>query len=487
MIQTTVPESAGWWLQRLGGKLDAQARRCSALARYYDNEAAIPAPATKALRMAYARLMSMARMNFAQLVVQAVQERMQVTAIRTGTDGSEQGDKAAWRIWQANHLDADSNILHTLQLALGVGYVMVGGINARTGAPLITIEDPRCVVTEQDPVDRRVSIAGLKLYRDPVFARWEAWLFLPGVVARAVGPADHEVGGVQETIPTNFSGWSWQGLPEYFPPNAAGVVPIVQFVNPGGLGGKPAGEYEFHLSVLDRIQYTILNRLEIATLQAFKQRAVKGVPDKHPVTGQPIDYDDIFAADPGAIWVLPATAEMWESGAVDLGPIRAAVRDDIQDLAAVTRTPLYYLTPEAGANGSAEGAALAREGLVFKTGDRTVHSGESWEQVMSLAFLIAGDVERSNVVDMEIVWADPQRYSMAERYDAASKAVAAGVPWRQVMSQVLGFSPQEIARMESERAADAVLLASIGPTPAQAMAVPAQQTMTPALPSAPAA
>jgi hypothetical protein len=58
-------------------------------------------------------------------------------------------------------------------------------------------------------------------------------------------------------------------------------------------------------------------------------------------------------------------------GQVDLGPVRQAIRDDVQDLAAVTRTPLFYLTPDA-ANGSAEGASLAREGLVFKTEDRIV-------------------------------------------------------------------------------------------------------------------
>jgi len=358
---------------------------------------------------------------------------------------------------------------------LSVGYVMVGGISDRTGLPRITVEDPRCVVTEQDPLDRRLARAALKMYRDTIAQRWEAWLFLPGVVARAVGPADHQVGGWQSSYPTEFGSWNWDGLPTYFPARASEMVPVVQFANAGGLGSCPAGEYEYHLGLLDRISYSILNRLEITTLQAFKQRAIKGVPDRDPVTGQEVDYDNIFAADPGSIWVVPATADFWESGAVDLTPIRSAIRDDVQDLAAVTRTPLYYLTPEAGTNGSAEGASLAREGLVFKTGDRIVHTGESWEQVLSLAFLVLGDVERANVVDMEVVWADPQRHSMAEKYDAASKATAAGVPWRMVMGTVLGYSPQEIARMETERASDAILMSSFAPQPAAAQPQPPAQ------------
>jgi hypothetical protein len=140
--------------------------------------------------------------------------------------------------------------------------------------------------------------------------------------------------------------------------------------------------------------------------------------------------------------------------------LRSAVRDDIQDLAAVTRTPLFYLTPEAN-QGSAEGASLAREGLVFKTQDRLLQFGESWEQVMSLAFLFAGDRERANRGAMEVMWADPQRYSLAERYDAASKAVAAQVPWRTVMSSVLQYTPQQVDEMEAERATDALLTGAL--------------------------
>jgi hypothetical protein len=245
------------------------------------------------------------------------------------------------------------------------------------------------------------------------------------------------------------------------------------------LYGVTYAEFERHLSLLDRINYTILNRLEVMTLQAFKQRAVKGVPDVDE-NGNEIDYDNIFASGPDALWILPETANIWESAPTDLGPIRQAIRDDVQDLAASTRTPLYYLTPDS-ANGSAEGASLAREGLVFKTNDRIVQTGESWENVMSIAFAFAGDEVRANRRDMEIVWASPERFSLASQYDAATKAQAAGVPWRFIMSQVLQLSPQMIDRMAAERASDLFAMMAAAPqvAPTAVAQVPSGEDVTP--------
>jgi hypothetical protein len=82
---------------------------------------------------------------------------------------------------------------------------------------------------------------------------------------------------------------------------------------------------------------------------------------------------------------------------------------------------------------------------------------------MALAFLFAGDEVRARRGDMEVIWAPPERFSLAERYDAASKAQAAGVPWRTVMSDVLQYSPQQVTRMEAERVGDALLLPEPAP------------------------
>lgn len=465
-IDTTGVDSPGWWFLRLLKKLGPQRQRCDLLDNYYCGTANVPITATKACREAYQRLMSLAKTNYAELIVESVRERMDPVGFRTGADDDEMGDKAAWRIWQANNLDADSLLIFRAMLSMADAYVIVGAVDPDIGAPLITPEDPREVITEADPRNRRKVRAALKVFTDDVEGADVAYLYLPGWVYKATKPRSPNASGeyASDISYSGVAGWEWQDKGNKLPVSRP-IVPVTRFGNRLDLFGRSKGEFEPHLPLLNRIGYGVLNRLEIVTLQAFRQRAIKGdLPDIDPSTGVPIDYDDLFAADPGALWRLPATAEMWESGQVDLGAIHTVGRDDVLDLAAVSGTPLFYLTPDA-ANGSAEGASLARERLVFKTGDRLRQTSDPLEAVLSHAFLFMGDEQRANRRDMEVLWAPPERFSLAERYDAASKAGAAGVPWRAVMRDVLQFSPQQVDRMEAERATDAFLAPA--PVPAQ--------------------
>ena len=119
---------------------------------------------------------------------------------------------------------------------------------------------------------------------------------------------------------------------------------------------------------------------------------------------------------------------------------------------------MHYLTPE-GANGSAEGAALAREGLVFKTQDRIDRVTPGWSKVMSLMFLLVGDETRAKLLDLEPIWYSPERYSLAERADASSKFV--DMPFRSRMTLVGQFSPAKVADMEIQRAGEAIFAQSL--------------------------
>ena len=456
-MDTSTPLSPGWYFHRLIQELANRAARYDLLDSYAKGTNGVPVLASKAVTEAYRRLMSISRTNYAELSIEALRERMTPVGFRTGATGDDLGDVVARRIWRTNELDSQYPVTLSASLTMSMGYMIVGGVDPDLGVPLITTEDPRQVVCEVDPARRNKVRAALKVFHDDVYGIDRAYLYLPGYVVQAVRASSNG-----DTISFSADGWEFTGDPERLPyPD----VPVVPFPNRVASSPFPMSEIEPHLSILDRITYTVLNQLEVMTLQAFRQRAIKGNLPENDSSGNPINYDDLFESSPGALWTLPETATIWESGEVTLDPIRGAARADVQAFAAVTRTPLFYLTPEA-TNGSAEGASLAREGLIFKAADRIVTQTGSLKRVMSLAFLTMGDTERANQVDMDVIWAPPERFSLAERADAASKAIAAGVPWRTVMVEIMQYTPSEVARMETERAADAFTARlAVRPTP----------------------
>lgn len=467
-IDTTAPGSPGWWLNRLAQQLVARRPLIRNLRAYMDGRAPLPEGA-EGCREAYRRFQKFARTNFAELVVEAVQERMIPTGFRTGADGDENGDDLARQVWHANNLDIFAPDVHTDMLAARAGYTIVGP--PEDGVPVITVEDPELVITAHDARRPQQVIAGLKMFRDDVLEREFAYLYLPGQVFVAsrraddptLPPGDDFESHRQPEI--SLHGWDWDE--ERSGPLPAGledVVPVARFRNRRGLG-----EFETHLDVIDRINYVVLQRLVIAAMQAYRQRAIEEGDTPLPEadeSGNTIDYATLFKPGPGALWQLPAGAKLWESQTVDLTPLLSAAKDDIRDLAAVTRTPLSMLLPD-GQNQTAEGANFAREGLIFKTHDRIKRATYGWNRTLSIAFRFMGETERANILDMETLWKPPERLTLSERADAASKAQD-DFPWRSRMAEIWGMSPEAISRMESERVADAMLAASLAPPPGAA-------------------
>lgn len=453
----TVANSPGWWLNRLILRLSKQQGRYNLLDAYYRGEPPLPQGAASC-KQTFQEFQRKAQLNLAALVVDSVVDRMRPVGFRTGGDPDPLGDSEAWAMWQANNLDGETPLLLRAKKTMSVAYAIVGGpSSAAGGRPLITFEDPRQVITEQDPANRRATIAALKVWADDVAMVDRVKLYLPGIVhsakrTRPVGTSD---------LAFDPSAWTWEDDGQKLPQFAKDVVPVVRFPNRADLAGNCIGEFEDVIPSLDRIHLTILQRMVVGALQAFRQRAVKGDLPEKDEDGEDIDYDAIFEADPGAFWRLPAGVDIWESAGVDLTPLLESVKADVRYVLATTRTPLHSMFPDA-VNGSAEGASLGREGLIFKTADDIVQTSDPLEQTMSLAFLFAGDTERADRRDMEVLWQPPERVSLAERYDAATKAKAAEVPWETVMRDVLGFSPQEISTMKAARLAEAFVA---NPTP----------------------
>jgi hypothetical protein len=481
MIDVSTQGSPGWWMQRLSTRLRAVQRRYTQLDDYRRGVPPL-AMGSVNVRSAFYRFQQIARTNFADLTVQAMTERMAVRSIRTAVAQDDGGDRQASAIWAANDLDVDQTDVYRYMGTFGVGYASVGMAPDDGAAPLIRAEDPRQVITAENPVTRK-TVAAFKLFHDDADDMDYAYLWLPGQMwvgthpRRATQPNRGLIDAPVYT-PVTFQAGAFSfdsNLSETYDVQA---VPVVRFGNRDN-----RGEFELHLDLLNRINHVILQRVVIATLQAFRQRAIEindadDLPDVDDA-GTPIDYDDLFSADPGALWRLPAGAKIWESGQVDLAGILQSVKDDVLHLAAVTRTPLSMFTPDAAMQ-SAEGAQLQREGLVFKCEDRSRIAGRAWARVMSLAFAFAGDEARADLGGLMVDWVPAERYSLAERATADAQAV--GLPFEQKMRLIWQLTPQEVAVALSQRADDMVFaqqLAAVqappppGPSPVRPVPAPA--------------
>lgn len=445
------PGSPDWWLARLSQKLLDRGQRYDLLERYYLGDHPVPLGDWR-YKQALKLLQKKSRTNYCQLIADSPVERMRVQGFRFGlTNNIADQDSSA--IWEANDLDLQSGLVHLSSAVFGDSYVMVSPPPDGERWPLVTPEDPRYTITEADPLRPRQVRAALKMWLDEAANEMYALVYTRDWIAYMVTPAT----GMEElawpatprithTAEIAHMAWRIDGVVE----NPWGVVPIVRFPWRPSFGNESRGEFEGVLDIQDRINATVLDRMVISRAQAYKQRWAKGINVDKDQSGKPRP-----PFDPGAdiLWVSnSADAAFGEFKEADIRQVLDAVRHDVQDLAAISKTPPHYLIGEI-VNASGDALKAAETGLVSKVQDRMRVVGASWEQVMKLCFLVTGETAKGKEAGVETIWADPESRSRAELADAALKESSIGVPFSLLMDR-LQYTPQEIERAKAERVAD---------------------------------
>lgn len=378
--------------------------------------------------------------NYMALVVDSAAERLRVQGFRFGE--SEDADKDAWRIWQANGLDAESNMLHTEAIKLGEAYWMVQPNGA---TPLITSEHPSQVIVAHAPGNRRVRLAALKKWADGEFIY--ANVYLPDRIVKYRTTTRQ----LKEPVPEKR--WTTLGATG----NPLGEVPVVPVRNnPSMLRGGRSDLAGGAIALQDQILKTVVDSLIGGEYQGLPQRVLLGVePPRDPSTGKPIPFEQ---AAKSRLWYFSnENAKAHEFSQADLEALRKAVDGFIGDLAAQTRIPIYYFRPQAISNISAEALIGLDAGLVSKTNDKKDPFGEGHEEAMRLAFKsIDANDPRANAVDAEVIWKDTESRSQAQLTDAVTKEVSIGLPFEAALEK-LGYSPQAIDRVLTMRSEETFL------------------------------
>lgn len=506
MIDASVPGSPGWWMLRLGKALAADTTRLIKLGQYAVGDHHLP-EGDRRYRELFRILQRKARTNFVGLVQSSVQERLKVVGFRAGGGASDQTDDAAWQVWQASSMDGESGICHRDMTVYGRAYTMVGPPPKAGGLPVITVESPLQMMHAYNPHNRRELRAALKVYTDELqgpnifavlylpdgihYAKTNDSAPTPTVAPFFTSPGSDAAGerlskatGNVASLTDLWTAGAWEidtaSGQDGADANEIGVVPVVPFINRPDVSRMGFGEFEDLIDIQDRMNLAMLDRLVISKMQAYRQRWAKGVSDTDE-NGNPQDQ---FTPGVDLLWsVEDENASFGDFEQADLSGVLAAIDSDINHMAAISRTPPHYLIGKV-VNASGDALKAAETGLASKAGDRQTEAGESWEQTNRIAGLYQ---DRDVGPDAEVIWADAEARSTLELAAAAVQMGTAGVPWRQRMV-VLGFSPQEIMRMDAERASDALLGALAAPPPIQPLgqAAAAQASITEAQANRPA-
>jgi hypothetical protein len=436
------------WVTYLGNALTYRWQRARIYDWYYRGEHRLWFGPTQA-QVVYRRLLSESRSNWAELIVDAVNERLRVIGFRFPSSAAEP-DLDAWdNIWQANNLDARSDEIHIEALVWGEAYCLVWPNDL--GDVKITAEHPSECITYAPASDRHQTIMGLKRWCDDM-GFWHATLYTPVNIYKYSAQTG---AGTAGAMPPTGSWFERETSGEPWPlPNPYGVVPLIELPNnprllTGGRSELSGGVIE----MMDRINETVFNRMLAAQFSAFRQKWISGMEiPRNPETGVPIEP---FRAAVDRLWMTEnPDAKFGEFSEASLNNYIQAAEADIAHLASITRTPAYYLLPR-GAMPSGEALKAAEVGLVNKVKRRQRFFGEAWEQMMRTALTMSGS-NQANDASCETIWENPEQRSDSQIGDMLIKLAQIGTP-KEALWELSGmFSPQQIARM-SQQAADEAL------------------------------
>lgn len=482
-----------WWASYLCERMGADFPRLNTLREYRDGTNVLPEYATGQSLDNYSNLLMLSRLNFAEQITSAMSSRERPFGFRTASEDDKSGDVEASKVWRRSHMSTQFSTLLGMKNTYGTAYITVieNEADGDDMYPFFSVTSPWQTAVYVDPLRPWIILAAVTVGFNPVTNLDTIVLMRPG---KAGGESKayykeftREVDG-QSLIPNDGQEWT-PDLNEFDAgPTKAyrnlSRVPVVPFSTEDGFG-----VFEKHTATLDRINHTILQRVVITVMQAFRQRAIDGdfdevYPEGHERAGEPIDLQELFKAGPDALWFLPSGAKMWESAMADIRPIIDAVNSDLKHLAAATSTPLYVLSPEA-ANGSAQGASLARETHALKAEALRARDADSLARALSLAFEAMADEARMVEEQISVMWEHTDLVDLASQALAAKDAKAAGASQQMVNERYFAMNPEELAR-EAIARDDEAMTAGLAQTSGPAPAAPAART-APATPVAPSA
>lgn len=438
-------------------QLQLQEKEWKELEKYHRGEHDLPF-APRGISTEYADLMEMSKAPWLRLVTKTPVQRLRVDGIRSSQ--SANADEDRWlKVWKANGLDSRQRIVYTDAVVHGRGIFSVWPNVTDLSKPIVRPESPRGIFIrpkEDDPFESDWAIkafgaTGLK------------WNESNPVTTAIIYDAD-------SFFRFEKMGDDWivtkQG------PNPLKRVPFVEFSPSVDAEGRHESMIKPLIPAQKAIDVVRFDLLLAAQFAAYRQRIVTGYDPviRDPDTNEPqwkTDSQGNILLDgqnnpipqvsspgrPGVdrLMVFPgADTKVFDLPESNLSNYVTVVNNLVQHLAAVSQVPPQYLLGGL-ANLSGEALAAAESTLAALVADMQLSFGASFEQVMILAGIAAGDDEMPS----EVIWGDGQARSFSQTVDGIQKLISIGFPVEAGLEMLPGATLEKVRRwmtlMEEEQ------------------------------------
>lgn len=444
-------------LTHLDAKLLQQQRELRRLDAYYQGEQPLRFLAPE-LAVEFGDRLAELVINWPEMVADAYEARLDLTGFRMPGSTSngidvDKADEGLWNIWQDNDMERQSSQAHLESIALGRSYAIVGArgkldegpadedalpdpFDEATDSPLITVEHPMQVITEDDPRTRN-PIAALKRWKDADKVN-RATLYLPD--------------GTRHYAQART--WKLQEFDEH----KLGVVPVVPLVNRKRLlRNNGRSEFESIIPLADAANKMGTDMMVSGEFSAMPRRWALGMgpEDFRDQDGNVVSPFEQIAGRMWATRKKPGEAEVGQFNETDLAVFHNTIKLLAQLTAQLAALPAYSLAFNGDNPASADAIRSSEAGLIKKVERKQTGLGADWRRVMALALLIRdGEAFDRRILRAKTQWRDASTPTVAQSADAAQKKFQSGITTKRQTRIDLGYSPETIRRMEEEDVAE---------------------------------
>lgn len=383
--------------------------------------------ATAKLRKAMRAVQDSGKLNYCRPVVDAVNNRMEISSI-TGT--TKAATAKIEEVWVDNELDLEVKEIHRKALTFGDSFAMVWP--DEEGKLQIAYNSPVTTALVYDPENPRKKLMGVKMWKqDEKTTRIN--VYTKDSVTK------YQTASQTVTEKTN---WEVIGTDE----NPFGEVPIFHFRT-----HRPFGRAE-HKSGFDA--QNAINKLFITNMYTVDYL---GAPQRYALSqvggGNEIeDFDENaperenvagLKSGPGELWYLNGVSQVGQFPAADSKNFWDPIMNIVRSLASLTDTPLHYFEKTQTPSGNA--LRVAEAPLLKKVSDREASFGATWREIFRFILKVEGIK-----ADVQVFWKAIESLDELERWDLILKKINSGLSHRQALREG-GYADDQIEKIMEER------------------------------------